>query len=306
VTETATTDRPEAVANPAAAFEAVRPRLKRLAYRMLGSVAEAEDVVQEAFLRWHGTDREMVRDPEAFLARTVTRLCLDELKSARRHRETYPGPWLPEPWVEAEAEGGADDVTYHLMFVLERLSPLERAAFLLHDVFDLEFREVAAHLGRSEATCRQLAARARRRVRDARPRYPVAPDQGQAIVDAFFAASRAGDVARLEQLLAEQAVLHSDGGGKRMAALNPLRGRERIVRFYAGLARKAPGPVAQVIYRGPIDGLPGIVTREADGLLQAVTLDIRDGLVTAVYVIRNPDKLAHLDPRRGQPLPSSR
>ena len=286
----------EAAADPAAAFEASRPRLKRLAYRMLGSVAEAEDVVQEAFLRWHRADREAVREPEAYRTRTVTRLCLDQLKSARARRETYLGQWLPEPWIEAEGDagGGADDITYHLMFVLERLSPLERAAFLLHDVFDMEFAEIAARLDRSEATCRQLAARARRHVREAKPRFAVAAEEGQAIVDAFFIASRAGDVDRLQHLLAEDAVFRADGGGKRLALINPLHGRDPIIRFYAGIAGKAGGALPQVLYRGLIDGVPGMVTLEADGLLQAVTLDIRDGAIAAVYVMRNPEKLAHL------------
>ena len=294
MTGTAPTERNEAAADPAAAFEASRPRLKRLAYRMLGSVAEAEDVVQEAFLRWHRADREAVREPEAYLTRTVTRLCLDQLKSARARRETYIGPWLPEPWVDAEVDGGADDITYHLMFVLERLSPLERAAFLLHDVFDLEFAEIAARLDRSETTCRQLAARARKHVREAKPRFAVAAEEGRAIVDAFFTASRAGDVGRLQHLLAEDAVFRADGGGKRLALINPLHGRDPIIRFYAGIAGKVGGALPQVLYRGLIDGVPGMVTLEADGLLQAVTLDIRDGAIAAVYVMRNPEKLAHL------------
>jgi RNA polymerase sigma-70 factor, ECF subfamily len=294
VTEPTPTTAQEAAADPAAAFEASRPRLKRLAYRMLGSVAEAEDVVQEAFLRWHRIDQATVREPEAYLTRTVTRLCLDQLKSARARRETYVGPWLPEPWVEPEAESAGDDITYHLMFVLERLSPLERAAFLLHDVFDLEFGEIAARLDRSEATCRQLAARARKHVREAKPRFEVPAAEGEAIVDAFLAASRVGDVAGLERLLAEDAVFRSDGGGKRLALLNPLYGRDPIIRFFAGVAGKTGGAMPQVLYRGLVDGLPGVVTMEADGLLQATTLDIRDGAIAAIYVMRNPDKLAHL------------
>jgi RNA polymerase sigma-70 factor (ECF subfamily) len=159
---------PTDMMDAAAAFEPLRPRLVRVAYRMLGSVADAEDVVQDAFVRWVAVNRSEVREPEAFLRRTVTRLCLDQLKSARKQRETYVGPWLPEPIVEDNVE---QDVTLPLMLALERLSPLERAAFLLHDVFGLDFEEIAATIRRSPAACRQLAGRARAHVREARPRF---------------------------------------------------------------------------------------------------------------------------------------
>ena len=177
----------------AAAFDPLRPKLVRAAYRMLGSVADAEDVVQEAFIRWLGTDRSAVREPEGFLRRIVNRLALDVLKSARRRRETYVGPWLPEPVVE-DAPEDVDDVTLPLLMALERLSPLERAAFLLHDVFGAPFEEVAETVGRDVAACRQLASRARTHVRASRPRYEVPKDQGLKIAEAFFAASRSGDM----------------------------------------------------------------------------------------------------------------
>ena len=178
----------------AASFDPLRPRLVRTAYRMLGSMADAEDVVQEAFIRWMGADRTAVDLPEAWLRRTVMRLSLDVLKSARRRRETYIGPWLPEPVVEAEAEPD-DDVTLPLLLALERLSPLERAAFLLHDVFGAPFEDVAETLGRDEAAVRQLASRARTHVRAARPRFDVPREKGRQIAEAFFAASRSGDMA---------------------------------------------------------------------------------------------------------------
>src|SRR5262245_5207150 len=177
----------------AEAFDALRPKLARVAYRMLGSVADAEDIVQEAFLRWMGADRDAVREPEAFLRRIVTRLCLNHLKSARHRRETYIGPWLPEPIVEASEED-IDDITMPLMIALERLSPLERAAFLLHDVFGIGFDEIGNIIGREPAACRQLASRARDHVRASRPRFPLAKDHGLEIAQAFFTASRDGDI----------------------------------------------------------------------------------------------------------------
>src|SRR4051812_4872879 len=175
-------------------FDPLRPKLMRVAYRMLGSVADAEDVLQEAFIRWMKAERSEVREPEAFLRRTVTRLCLDQLKSARRQRESYVGPWLPDPVLEEEE---AEDVTLPLMLALERLSPLERAAFLLHDVFGLAFEEVAATVQRDAAACRQLAARARAHVREARPRFQIDKGRGLALAEAFFAASRSGDMKAL-------------------------------------------------------------------------------------------------------------
>ncbi len=177
----------------AAAFEPLRPKLMRVAYRMLGSLADAEDMMQEAFIRWMRADRAEVREPEAFLRRTVTRLCLDQLKSARHRRETYVGSWLPDPVVE---EDEPDDVALPLMLALERLSPLERAAFLLHDVFGLQFEEVAAEIERDPAACRQLAARARNHVREARPRFKVEKERGLELAEAFFNASRSGGAGR--------------------------------------------------------------------------------------------------------------
>ena len=181
--------KPASSQNAAAAFDPLRLSLVRIAYRMLGSVADAEDVVQDAFLRWLDVDRDAVREPAAFLRRVVTRLCLDRLKSVRRERETYVGTWLPEPIVES-GEDEPDDVTLPLLMALERLSPLERAAFLLHDVFGLGFEEVAATIGREPAACRQLASRARANVRADRPRYPLPKERGFEIAEAFFAASR--------------------------------------------------------------------------------------------------------------------
>ncbi len=275
----------------ATAFDALRPKLTRVAYRMLGSVADAEDVLQEAFIRWMKADRGAVREPEAFLRRVVTRLCLDQLKSARHQRETYIGPWLPEPVVEEEVE---EDVTLPLMLALERLSPLERAAFLLHDVFGLSFDEVAATVQRDAAACRQLAARARTHVREARPRFQVDKQRGIALASAFFAASRSGDMQALGAMLADDIGFYADGGGKRPAVAGPIVGFDAVMNFHERLANLFRKSGSTLVRAGFINGLPGIVTLEADGELQTTALEIVDGKIAAIYVVRNPDKLRHL------------
>ena len=275
----------------AASFDPLRPKLMRVAYRMLGSVADAEDVLQEAFIRWMGADRGEVREPEAFLRRTVTRLCLDQLKSARRQRETYLGPWLPDPVLEEEEE---EDVTLPLMLALERLSPLERAAFLLHDVFGVGFEEVAATVRRDPAACRQLAARARAHVREARPRFQVEKRRGLELARAFFAASRTGDMKALGAMLAADVSVHADGGGKRPAASRPIFGFEPVMKLHEGLAAHFRKHASKLVRAGFVNGLPGFVTLEADGELQTTALEIEDGKVVAIYIVRNPDKLRHL------------
>jgi RNA polymerase sigma-70 factor (ECF subfamily) len=277
----------------ATSFDPLRPRLTRIAYRMLGSVADAEDVVQEAFLRWLAADRGTVREPEAYLRRVVTRLCLDQIKSARHRRETYMGPWLPEPVIEA-AEEEIDDVTLPLMLALERLSPLERAAFLLHDVFGVSFDEIAETIHREPATCRQLASRARTNIRAARPRFAMSKERGLEIAAAFFAASRSGDMQGLQSLLAADVTTYADGGGKRPAAIRPIVGRDRVIRQHTALARIFAEHMSRIVRYGFINGLPGFVTIEADDTLQTTALDIEDGQITAIYIVRNPDKLRHI------------
>jgi RNA polymerase sigma-70 factor (ECF subfamily) len=293
----------------AASFEPHRRFLVGLAYRMLGSVAEAEDVVQDAFLRWNAVDRAGVVEPRAFLARTASRLCLDRMKSAHARRESYVGTWLPEPLVEASGAGSpaasrgagatpdalvlAEDVSYALLMTLERLSPLERAAFLLHDVFDMDYPAIAETLDRSEAACRQLVARGRDHVRDERPRFSTTPDATARLAGAFQAAMLRGDIAALAQLLAEDAVFYSDGGGKRNAALNPLHGKDKILRFVLGLAEKGWLPDPAAAEPAQINGLPGFVLRTAEGV-ETLALEISDDRIAAIYAVRNPDKLRHL------------
>ncbi|HUZ95307.1 MAG TPA: sigma-70 family RNA polymerase sigma factor [Edaphobacter sp.] len=273
----------------AATFEPLRPKLTRVAYRMLGSVQDAEDSVQDAFIRWMNTERTEILEPEAFLRRTVTRLCLDQLKSARRQRETYIGQWLPDPVVEEEE---VEDVTLPLMLALERLSPLERAVFLLHDVFGLSFEEVAATIRRDPAACRQLASRAREHVRNERPRFEIEKKRGLALAEAFSSAARSGDMKAIAAMLATDVSVHADGGGKRPAALNPILGFDAVMNLFERLA-----PLLQktkFIRAAFINGLPGFITLEADGELQTTALEIEDGKVAAIYVMRNPDKLKHL------------
>ncbi|WP_117190405.1 sigma-70 family RNA polymerase sigma factor [Rhizobium terrae] len=276
----------------AASFDPLRPKLIRVAYRMLGSVADAEDMVQEAFIRWMRADRGAVREPEAFLRSTVTRLCLDQLKSARRQRETYIGPWLPDPVVEEEEQ---EDVTLPLMLALERLSPLERAAFLLHDVFGLTFEEVAVTIERDVAACRQLAARARTHVREARSRFQVDKRRGIELAEAFFAASRSGDMKTLGAMLAADVSIYADGGGKRPAAMEPILGFEAVMSVHGYLAADFQKNGSKLVRAGFINGLPGFITLEADGQIQTTALDIADGRIRAIYVVRNPDKLRHLN-----------
>jgi RNA polymerase sigma-70 factor (ECF subfamily) len=244
-------------ADAAASFDPLRPHLMRVAYRMLGSVADAEDMVQEAFIRWMGADRSKVREPEAFLRRTVTRLCLDQLKSARRQRETYVGPWLPDPVMEEEEE---EDVTLPLMLALERLSPLERAAFLLHDVFGLSFEEVAATIQRDPAACRQLASRARGHVHEARPRFLVDKHRVLELAEAFFVASRSGDLKALGEMLAADVSVYTDGGGKRPAATQPILGHAAAMRLLGSLAVLFQKQGSKLVRAGFINGLPGLIT----------------------------------------------
>ncbi len=277
----------------ASSFEPLRPLLGRVAYRMLGSVADAEDIVQEAFVRWAGTDRTTVREPAAFLRRVVTRLCLDHLKSARRRRETYPGPWLPEPVIDTTGDE-TDDITLPLLLALDRLSPLERASFLLHDVFGVGFDEIAATLEREPAACRKAASRARVRVRAARPRHPLPRERGLAIARAFFAASRQGDLAALRGLLAADVTAWADGGGRAQASLEPVVGLAEVLALHAKLAGLFAGEPSRLVRFATINGLPGFVTVEPGGVLQTTALAVVDDRIEGIYVVRNPDKLRHL------------
>jgi RNA polymerase sigma-70 factor (ECF subfamily) len=301
----------KAMSSPADTFEPYRRRLLGLAYRMLGSMADAEDAVQEAYLRWHAADRYNVADPRAFLMTTTTRICLDMLTSARARHEEYVGPWLPEPVFDTAALAPdsrtelAEDLSIALLLTLDRLSPLERAAFLLHDVFDFSFTEVACALERSEAACRKLATRARSHVRALRPRGATAPPAHPGQIDAkhaqlmsaFVAATQSGDLNALTQLLASDVRIVTDGGGKVPAALDVIEGADRAARFLVDVTRKRPGAWWREDFRvrfAAINGLPGVIVEGPEGPVQTSAFEIEGDLVRALYVVRNSDKLRHL------------
>jgi RNA polymerase sigma-70 factor, ECF subfamily len=274
-----------------------RGRLLGLAYRMLGSRSDAEDVVQDAYLRFAGAQD--VHNAEAFLVTVVTRLCLDRLKSARAQREVYVGPWLPEPVFDAEGLSAdtatelADDLSFALLLALDRLSPLERAAFLLHDVFETPFSEIAAMLDRTEASCRQLASRARRAVRDEHPPPATTPDSHARLLQAFGEAVASGNVARLAELLRADAVALTDGGGRKTAALNPIVGADKTARFFIGLAAKNAGHDIR-IEPAMINGAFGALLYLDGELDHTMSMAISGEKIAAIYIVRNPDKLRHL------------
>jgi RNA polymerase sigma-70 factor, ECF subfamily len=292
------------IPDAAASFELYRRRLLGLSYRMTGSMADAEDAVQETYLRWHGTNREKVLDPKAFLMTTTTRICLDMLTSARARREEYVGPWLPEPVLDTAALAPdsqtelAEDLSIALLLTLERLSPLERAAFLLHDVFDFSFDEVAATLERSAAACRQLATRAREHVREVRPRGATTPPAGSRQVDpkhgqlmsAFVEAARSGDLSGITQMLAGDVRVVTDGGGKVPAALNVIEGADHAAQFLVGVAGKGWREDYSV-RAATINGLPGLIVDGPEGPVQTAAFEIDGDVIRALYVVRNPDKL---------------
>jgi RNA polymerase sigma-70 factor (ECF subfamily) len=281
----------------AAEFEALRPRLLRVAYATLGSRTEAEDVVQDAWLRLARADAREIRDLAAWLTTVVGRLALDALGSARARRERYYGEWLPEP-VVGEAPDPADQVTLDeevslaMLRVLESLSPAERTAFVLHDVFGHTFDEVAEAVGRTPQAARQLASRARRHVEAGRPRFPATRDEQREVVSAFMAAATHGDVQGLLAVLDPEVTLRADGGGRIAAIREPVHGAERVAKLLAGFARLGPG-------RGEIvevNGSPGLVIEGEVGGRSVMAFTVDGGRITAIDVVRNPDKLQRVPP----------
>ena len=286
--------------NQADAFTEQRPLLFSIAYRMLGSVMDAEDMVQETFLRWQQAPPAELRSPKSYLSTVVTRLCIDQLRSARAQREQYIGPWLPEPLITEQTPGMDerlimdDSVSMAFLVLLERLSPIERAVFLLRDVFDYEYAEIADVVGKTEANCRQMVRRARQHVAEHRRRFEASPEQLERVAERFLQAATEGDMQGFLDLLAEDVTLRSDGGGKVAAALNPIYGPSNVARFFIGVSTKMPASFE--IRRAWVNGAPGAITY-VDGRPQSViTADVEDGKVRAVHIVVNPDKLRHVPP----------
>jgi len=285
-----------------ATFARHRPRLKGIAYRMLGSVAEAEDVVQDAWLRWHESAAPAPDNPEAWLVTVTTRLAIDRLRSAQVQREHYVGTWLPEPVVQAaQGEGPAtpeqlveraDSLSVAFLAVLERLAPDARAAFLLREVFEVDYAEVAATLGRSEAACRQLVHRAKAAVQEARPRFAVQPERHRALLRSFAEAATRGDLQGLKALLAEDVALIGDGGGKVPSFGRPLVGGQRVAQLYFAVARRHAGALRVDV--AEVNGAPGLL-RWVGGVLESVqSFEWEDGRIVRIHAQRNPDKLARV------------
>jgi RNA polymerase sigma-70 factor (ECF subfamily) len=279
-----------------ARFDALRPRLFAIAYRMLGTRADADDVVQDAWLRWHGSAQAQVQSMEAWLVTITTRLAIDRLRSRKSEREAYIGWWLPEPLVElgehtpeTRAELSSE-VSVAFMWVLERLAPEERAAFLLRQVFDEDYADIAAMLGKTQAACRQLVHRAQERVRQAAPRFEVARETHRTLLARFMQAAAGGDRAAMKSLLADDVSLVSDGGGKATSFLRVLHGAGRIAGVYWSLEHAFPGRVA---YRPAlVNGEPGLLRYVDERLESAQSFIVDEGRIVAAFIIRNPDKLA--------------
>jgi len=283
------------------AFDRYRPLLFSIAYRMLGSVADAEDVVQESYLRWRRACEREVRSPKAYLSTVVTRLCVDHLRSAKVRRERYVGPWLPEPLLVEEGSGVEDAVVMDdslsmaFLVLLESLTPAERAVFLMREVFGYEYEEIARTVGKSEANCRQIARRAKQSVAARRPRFESSPEQEERLIEGFLEACLGGDVEGLVSLLSEDVTLWSDGGGKTRAALNPIHGADKVSRFFSGILRKAPPGL--VVRWARVNGRTGLVGYFEDGSPQSVTtFDAAEGRIRAIRLVINPEKLGSVPP----------
>jgi RNA polymerase sigma-70 factor (ECF subfamily) len=287
------------------AFAACRPRLLGIAYGMLGELTEAEDVVQDAWLRWDRADREVLRNPESFLVTVTTRLALDRLRSARSRRELYVGPWLPEPLVtdvetpETKAIE-AERLSLALLGALERLNPVERAALVLRDVFDLEYAEIADVLDKTPANVRQIAKRARDHAGDPSRRRTVSEEERQRLASAFLTAATSGDIDQIRDLLARDAVMYSDGGGVVTAARKPIYGADKIARFMVGVQRKAAYPADPVFTRVLVNGDPGVrMDSAADGFLSIIAIEVADDAVQGIRFFTNPERFPVEFPRSG-------
>lgn len=282
-----------------ATFEEHRSRLFQLAYGMLGRVAPAEDAVQEAYLRWQDVDLEQIDSPAAYLSTIISRLCLDHQKSARNQREQYVGPDLPEPLLESNAEAPdyhtelSDSLSMAFLVLLNNLTPVQRAVFLLHDVFDYDYARIAEAVDKSEANCRKIAQRARDHIQKNRPRFETDHEQKNQLLNSFMEAVQTGDIVELEQMLAKEAILYSDGGGKVTAARKPVFGANKIARFMVGIRKNTEKNKVDMQFT-EVNGEPGMLAF-IDGDLHSVwSFDIRDGEIQHIFVVLNPEKLEHI------------
>jgi len=290
-----------AVMNDTTTFEQYRSLLFSIAYRMLGGVAEAEDMVQETFLRWQRHPGEEIQSDKAWLTTIITRLCIDHLKSARVRREQYVGVWLPEPLVEADDDDPAkaaelaDSLTNAFLLIVETLSPIERAVFLLREVFDYDYSEISQIVGKSDANCRQMTVRARERLAARRPRFDADPVRAGKLLNRFLQVRERGDSEGLLDLLTEDAAIYSDGGGKVAAVRYPILGATKVARFFINIQRIVERRQVEVQARfAVINAEPGLLVFRDGKLEQTMTFELSDGLIQAVYIVRNPDKLKHL------------
>ena len=281
-----------------AQFNQYRSYLFAIAYRMLGSAMDAEDMVQETYLRWQKATRADIESPKSFLAAIITRLCIDYLRSARSQRETYIGEWLPEPLAAPVTASGdervalAESLSFAFLVLLESLSPTERAAFLLREVFDYDYVEIAQIVDKSPTNCRQMVSRARRHIHNGRPRFQATAAETEAITLQFAQACLDGDMAGLLALLAEDVVEYSDGGGQVPSALRPIRGADHVARFILGILKKAPPGTSMTL--AMVNDQPAILGFINGQLYNTVLLDVGDGRIQQIYIINNPDKLAHI------------
>jgi RNA polymerase sigma-70 factor (ECF subfamily) len=283
-------------------FETYRPYLFSIAYRMLGSAMDAEDMVQETYIRSSAPPKEPIRSLKAYLTTILTRLCIDQLNLARKKRELYVGPWLPEPILTSTASEAADpeqrveteeSISLAFLVLLEQLQPFERAVFLLREVFEYEFAEIAAMLGKSEAASRRSFSRAKQHLREQRPRFAVAPQVHRQLLNRYFQAVQQGEMAPLMNMLAENVILWTDGGGKaRTAALRPVHGRDAVARMSVGSRRFWPENYQAEI--AEVNGQPAMVIRAEDQAFAVVTIDVQDEQIQAIHVIVNPEKLERI------------
>jgi RNA polymerase sigma-70 factor (ECF subfamily) len=275
-------------------FEQYRPMLFSIAYRMMGAVSDAEDMVQETFLRWHRSKNARIRSPKSYLTKIITNLCLDQLRSARKRKEEYVGPWLPEPILYPDDSDSrmAETLSMGFLLLLETLSPSERAVFLLREVFEFEYSEIAKILKKTEENCRQMLTRARKKISQGKPRFNSSKQEQERLMQEFMNASSTGDLQTLLRILSEDAVLISDGGGRVAAALNPIYGSDKVVRFILGVVPKLPAGMKTIFTT--LNGTPGWINYVGTEPHSVIIPEFSDGKIRSIYIVSNPEKLQHL------------